>query len=87
MLVCMRTTVVLDDDLYAEVKQVAARRGQTITATIEDALRESLARRVHAAKQPPLELPTFRGTGLAPGVDLDDSAGLLDLMESDADPD
>lgn len=26
-------------------------------------------------------LPTFAGRGLMPGVDLDDSAGLLDLME------
>jgi len=28
-------------------------------------------------------LPTFSGNGLHPGVDLDDSAALLDLMEGD----
>lgn len=32
----------------------------------------------------PLDLPIFRGSGLQPRVDLDDSAGLLDLMEGDA---
>jgi len=26
-------------------------------------------------------LPTYRGKGLQPGIDLDDTAGLLDLME------
>jgi hypothetical protein len=31
------------------------------------------------------ELPTFSGQGLRPGVDLDDSAALLELMESDRD--
>lgn len=28
-----------------------------------------------------IPLPTFRGGGLQPGVDLDDSASLLELME------
>jgi 3-hydroxyisobutyrate dehydrogenase-like beta-hydroxyacid dehydrogenase len=32
------------------------------------------------------ELPTLRGKGLQPGVDLDDSAALLDLMESPPGP-
>lgn len=31
--------------------------------------------------EPLPKFPTFRGTGLRPGVDLDDSAALLDLME------
>jgi hypothetical protein len=34
-----------------------------------------------------IELPTFRGHGLRPGVDLDNSAALLELMESDRDAD
>jgi hypothetical protein len=34
----------------------------------------------HRAK---VKLPTFKGKGTKPGVDLDDSAALLDLMESD----
>ena len=41
----MRTTLRLDDDLLAEVKQAAARTGTTLAEFIEDAIRESLSRR------------------------------------------
>jgi hypothetical protein len=33
------------------------------------------------ASPPPPPLPTYRGEGLQPGVDLDDTASLLDLMD------
>jgi hypothetical protein len=79
----MRTTIRLDDALLAQAKVEAARRGSTLTAVIEDALRELLAR-VESRRDPaPFELPTFAGNGLQPGVDLDDSASLLDLVEGD----
>ena len=77
----MRTTVRLDEPLLREVKSEAARLGMSLTAVIEEALRERLARTASAAERPSrVRLPTFRGQGLAPGVDLDDSAALLDLM-------
>jgi hypothetical protein len=78
----MRTTINLDDHLLAEAKQVAARTGRTLTAVVEDALRESLHRRHHSSRRA-VELPTFGAGGVQPGVDLDDSAGLLELMEPD----
>ncbi len=65
-----------------------------LDATKSDVLRrglaalESLTQRhsaSRAAGASPLPLPTFRGEGLQPGVDLDDTASLLDLMtEGDA---
>jgi predicted transcriptional regulator len=76
----MRTTIRLDDDLLVRAKRAAVERGTTLTALIEDALRRALAPDVPEAR-PPLALPTFRGDGLQPGVDLDDTASLLDLME------
>jgi hypothetical protein len=76
----MRTTIRLDDQLLLEAKEVAARTGRTLTAVIEEALRESFARRRQAGGRKPLRLNTFSGA-LQPGVDLDDSAGLLDLMD------
>jgi hypothetical protein len=82
----MRTTIRLDDQLLADAKQLAARTGRTLTAVIQDALREALARAAAPRPRRPYKLPTFAGDGLQPGVDLDDSAALLDLMESDADP-
>lgn len=79
----MRTTLALDDDLYREAKKAAVDSGRTVTAVIEAALRESLRRRQGSAKRrKKVRLPTFRGEGLMPGVDLDDSASLLDLMET-----
>ena len=79
----MRTTIRLDDELLADAKVLAARTGRTLTSVIEDALRESLARR-KASADTRVELPVFRPVGrrgLQPGVDLSDSAALLDLME------
>jgi hypothetical protein len=78
----MRTTINLDDALLAEARQVAARTGRSLTAVVEDALRESLHRRHHTARRA-VELPTFGEGGVRPGVDLDDSAALLDVMEDD----
>ena len=78
----MRTTVRLDDRLLAEVKKYAAETGRTLTSVLEDALRETLARREARVKRRPVRLRTVKGNGLQPGVDLDDAASLLDLMES-----
>ena len=78
----MRTTIRLDEQLLKEIKQLAARSGKSLTRTIEEALRESLARQRKSGEREPVHLVTFSGKGLLPGVDLDDSASLLDLMES-----
>jgi len=72
----------LDDKLLAEVKKMAADSGQTLTAAIEDALREVVARHKRRRQNGPLHLSTFAGHGLQPGVDLDSSSTLLDLMEN-----
>jgi hypothetical protein len=48
---------------------------------VEDALREALARRPARGRDRRTELPTFAGGRLLPGVDLDDNAALLELME------
>ena len=82
----MRTTVRLDDDLLRQAKALAARTGRTLTALIEDGLREALARHGRRQERPRVALPTFKGKGLQPGVDLDDTAGLLDIMGGSRDP-
>ena len=71
----------MDDDLLAATKQLAAQTGRTLTAVIEDALRETLMRQRQKKRQKPIRLPTMTGNGLQTGVDLDDSAALLELME------
>ncbi|MGQ0651940.1 MAG: YlcI/YnfO family protein [Betaproteobacteria bacterium] len=78
----MRTTVRLDPHLLAAAKKRAAESGRTLTAVLEDALREALARRAPAARAKRLRLKTVKGGGPRRGVDLDDSAALLEHMES-----
>ena len=82
----MRTTIRLNDDLLREAKAYAAATDRTLTRLIEDALREALARRKQRAKRPRVELPTSGEGGLQPGVDLDNSASLWDLMDGLSDP-
>lgn len=80
----MRTTIDLDDDLLARLKQRAAATGRTMASLVEDAVREMLARGpAGTRKRPRVVLPTYRGRGVLPGVDLTDSAALLDLMEDE----
>jgi Bacterial antitoxin of type II TA system, VapB len=82
----MRTTINLPDELFQEAKRFAAATGRTFTSVVEDALRATLARRDEPAGGPPVKLPTSPGAP-RPGVDLDDSAALLGLMEAgDDDP-
>ena len=83
MLICMRTTLQLDDDLMRDAKRAAIESGRTLTAVVEDALRQSLAKRKSGKRRRPVRFTTFGGNGLFLGVDLDDSAGLLDRMEGD----
>ena len=51
-------------------------------AMIKEALRAKLARRAAPQSRSKLKVTTFRGKGLRRGVDLDNSAALLDLLES-----
>jgi hypothetical protein len=77
----MRTTIKLDDDLLIEAKAIAAQSGRTFAEVVEEAVRDSFARRRMARRrQETPVLPSFGTGGLRPGVDLDDNADLLDLM-------
>ena len=75
-----RTTIRIDDELLLEAKRLAAATRRTLTATIEDAVRAALAR--HGRPRPRrASWTTFRGRGLLPGVELDNTAALLDRMD------
>lgn len=65
-----------------QVKQRALAEGQTLTAYIEDALREKVARQEEHAKREPIRLIVHHGGPFQPGVDIDNSAALLDLMDA-----
>lgn len=76
----MRTTVRLDDDLLARAKQRAAADHITLTSLIEDSLRRTLALRPVKPSER-LTVRQFGDSATLPGVDLDDSAALRDVMD------
>jgi hypothetical protein len=76
----MRTTLVISDDVYREVKVTAAREGITITAFIERSLRDALDRSRGRAE---VRLPALPQTGgTRADVDLRDNAAVRDLLEA-----
>ena len=78
----MRITVRLDDALLEQARREASRRQETLTALIEKGLRLVLAQSRPPQRRPRVALPISRaGGGVLPGVDLNDSAALLDIME------
>jgi hypothetical protein len=83
----MRTTINIDEHLLGEAKALAAKSGRTLASVVEDALR-ALISRGRQAREQPFRMIVFKGrpSGLMPGVDLDNNAALLDLMEADDPP-
>ena len=85
MLLRMRTGTNLIDDLFRGAKQAALTCTRAFTQLVEDALRATLSARADPGRQGTVRLPTSPGSP-RPGVDLDDSAALLDLMQRGDDP-
>lgn len=78
----MRTTIRLDDQLLKSAKSLAHDTGKSLTAVIEDALRQTLAHQTTRKQtRKPVKLMTVSGHGVRPGIDLNDSAALLAFME------
>ncbi len=76
----MRTTVRIDDDLLRRAKQRAAAEGRTLTSLIEEALALVVAK-PKASQHKRVDLPVSRASGgVLPGVDLNRSADLEELM-------
>jgi len=81
----MRTTLNISDDLLAEAKVLAVRTRRSIGAVVDDALRV-LLRSDDPAAAAAWTFPTSGAGGLQPGVNLDDTEALADLMGDNALP-
>lgn len=81
----MRTTVDVDEHLLTQAKRAGLDAGRSLSKVVEDALRVYLAREQAAPGRPPVRLTTFGGSGLRPGVDLEDKDALAALL-GDEDP-
>lgn len=75
----MRTTVTIADDLYRDVKVLAARGSATVGSVIEEALRAYL-RQAASTAAPQDPLPTGRLGTLAPGLDLSDMSSVYEAL-------
>ncbi|TXH68086.1 MAG: CopG family transcriptional regulator [Thiothrix sp.] len=78
----MRTTIQLNDQLHQLAREYAVMHGKTFTAVLEEALREKLLKRDKKPNSKRISLKTVKGQGLQAGIDLDNNAGLLDLMDA-----
>lgn len=78
----MRATLNLDEQLLLAAKRRALEEKVPLSRVIEDALRESLAG--GKAKREAVRLVTVSGSGVKPGVDLDDGRSLRDIMDDPA---
>jgi hypothetical protein len=74
----MRTTVTLDQDVAAKLREVARERGTSFKATINDAIRQGLSNGAPAAR--PYRMQTAP-LGVRPGVDLDKALTLAGELE------
>ena len=73
----------LEEGLLEQAKREAERRGTTLTALIEQGLRLAIRRPRPADSGTRVKLPVSRARGgVIAGVDLNDSASLLDRMDS-----
>ena len=78
----MRTTLQIQDQLLIRAKKVAAETHRTLTTVVEDALRVALAPPPKKETKP-FKVVTFKGSGPAPGVDLNHTAALLDILDEE----
>lgn len=77
----MRTTLSLQEGLMEYVRRRAAAEHRTMASVIEDALRRDQALVAECKGRKPVRLPVCGGRGARPGVNLDNTAELLDRME------
>ncbi len=82
----MRTEIHLEGDLLTEAERFAIARGATLQGLVEEALRLLLKERGTRPAKLIEEPPTWGSGWLRPGVNLDHTAALLDLMDQDDAP-
>lgn len=80
----MRTTLTLDDDVAAELKESAHRTGKPFKQVVNETLRAGLAANKAPPKAKRYRLKPAALGGLRPGIDLDRALRLADALEEEA---
>lgn len=86
MVVVMRTTVDIQDDILLQAKAVALAQRRRLSDLVNDALREALERNARLLREesPPYRAITFGEGGALDGVDFSDNGSLEELSHDDA---
>jgi len=77
----MRTTFIIDDDLYMQVKKLAVEERRTATSVVEEAMMRYLAEHVPTGEKPRMTLPTFSSELVNPDLDLRSNAAVQDYLD------
>jgi plasmid stability protein len=85
MLLRMRTTINLDDEVFRAYKQRAAVRGMTFAQVVEDALRADLQSRVAADEEEPFDVLVF-DEGSSALIDINDNRALQEMLDGEEYP-
>jgi hypothetical protein len=79
MITHMRTTLVIDDELFRALKRIAAAENRTLSEVTQETLRRGLVRREAPRRRAHVKLASF-SMG-APLVDLADRNQLYDVLD------
>lgn len=71
MMLCMRTTISIDENVLEAVKRRAAQEGRSVSAYIARVLDEAVKTPDNPPAEPPFRLITAGGGGTFAGIDLD----------------
>jgi hypothetical protein len=82
MMLVMRTTLTLDDDLAGLLKRRARELGIPFKEVVNRIIRAGLGEAAVAKHQPPRTIP--HSFGFRPGIDLDKLGQLIDELEAEA---
>ena len=77
MILCMRTTISLDDRIFEAVKRRAAAEGRSVSAYIARVLDDAIKQELSSAEERPFRLVTVGGEGPYQQIDLDRPRELL----------
>jgi len=78
----MRTTLNINDALLKEARKYSIEHNCTLGEVVDEALRLSLVTQKKRSKQvTPRPLKTFEGSGIQPGIDLNNNTSVLEAMD------
>ena len=80
----MRTTLTLDDELAAKLRDRVHETGRSFKDVVNEALRRGLEREGAIAGPKPYRVRPASLGGILPGIDLDKALRLADALENEA---